>query len=59
LSDAQVRDIARYVTQDIQNPQNPGGLGLGGLGPVAEGFIGLALGVGLLMLAAFWVGDRQ
>lgn len=59
LSDAQVRDITKYVTQEIQSPQNPGGLGLGGLGPVAEGFIGLALGVGLLMLAAFWVGDRQ
>ena len=59
LSDEQVRDITRYVTENIQNPENPGGLGLGGLGPVAEGFIGLALGVGLLMLAAFWVGDRQ
>ncbi len=59
LSDAQVRDIVAYVTEYIQHPKNPGGLGLGGLGPVAEGFIGLALGVGLLCLAAFWVGERQ
>lgn len=59
LSDAQVRDIVQYVKSDIQAPQNPGGLGLGGLGPVAEGFVGLALGVGLLALAGFWVGERQ
>jgi len=59
LSDRQVRDIVKYVTGYIQHPKNPGGLGLGGLGPVAEGFVGLALGVGLLCLAAFWVGERQ
>jgi ubiquinol-cytochrome c reductase cytochrome c subunit len=59
LSDAQVRDIVDYVTKYIQHPDNPGGLGLGGLGPVGEGFVGLALGVGLLCLAAFWVGDRS
>ena len=59
LSDSQVRDIVAYVTEYIQHPANPGGLGLGGLGPVAEGFIGLSLGVGLLALAGFWVGERQ
>lgn len=59
LSDRQVRDIVKYVTNYIEHPENPGGLGLGGLGPVAEGFVGLALGVGLLCLAAFWVGERQ
>ena len=58
LSDAQVRNVVAYVTGSIQHPNNPGGLGLGGLGPVAEGFIGLALGVGLLALIAFWIGDR-
>jgi len=31
LSDYQVRDIVAYVTGEIQHPQNPGGLGLGGL----------------------------
>jgi ubiquinol-cytochrome c reductase cytochrome c subunit len=59
LSDYQVRDIVKFVTSKIEHPQNPGGLGLGGLGPVAEGFIGLALGVGLLALVGFWVGERQ
>lgn len=59
LTDEQVRDIVKYVTGYIEHPRNPGGLGLGGIGPVAEGFVGLALGVGLLCLVAFWVGDRS
>jgi len=59
LSDYQVADIVKYVTMDIQHPQNPGGFGLGGLGPVAEGFVGLALGVGILALIGFWVGERS
>lgn len=59
LSDYQVNDIVKYVTTEIQHPNNPGGFGLGGLGPVAEGFVGLALGVGLLALVGYWVGERQ
>ncbi|HEY5092356.1 MAG TPA: c-type cytochrome [Acidimicrobiales bacterium] len=59
LSDYQVNDIVKYVTTEIQHPNNPGGFGLGGLGPVAEGFVGLALGVGVLALVGFWVGERD
>lgn len=59
LSDQQLRDVVDYVVRKIQHPENPGGLGLGGIGPVGEGFIGLALGVGLLALVGFWVGDRS
>ena len=59
MTDAQLRDVVGYVVHKIQHPENPGGLGLGGLGPVAEGFVGLALGVGLLAIVAFWVGDRS
>lgn len=58
LTDAQVRNIVAYVTEKIQHPTNPGGFGLGGIGPVTEGFIGLLLGVGLLALITFWIGDR-
>jgi ubiquinol-cytochrome c reductase cytochrome c subunit len=58
LSQSQVDAIVKYVTQGIQRPDNAGGFSLGGIGPVAEGFIGLLIGVGLLMLAAFWIGDR-
>ncbi len=58
LSDAQVRDIVAYVTEKIQHPSNGGGFGLGGVGPVTEGFVALLFGVGGLVLVAFWIGDR-
>jgi hypothetical protein len=58
ISPAQVVDIVGYVVKDIQHPESPGGLSLGGVGPVAEGFVGLFVGVGACLLAAFWVGDR-
>ena len=59
LTDAQMKDVVAYVVRKIEHPQNPGGVGLGGLGPVGEGFVGLALGVGLLALIGFWIGDRS
>jgi ubiquinol-cytochrome c reductase cytochrome c subunit len=58
MSDAQVRDVTAYVTQYIQKPTNPGGFGLGGIGPVAEGFVALLFGVGGLMLVCYWIGER-
>jgi ubiquinol-cytochrome c reductase cytochrome c subunit len=59
LSDAQVRDVVAYVTERVQKPPNPGGLALGGVGPVAEGFVALLLGVGALALICFWIGERS
>ncbi len=59
LSDAQVRDIVSYVTGRIQHPTNPGGFALGGVGPVAEGFVALLIGVGGLALICFWIGERS
>ena len=59
LSDAQVRDIVAYVTGRLQHPTNPGGFALGGVGPVAEGFVALLLGVGGLALICFWIGERS
>lgn len=59
LTAAQVRDVVAYVASDIGHPNNAGGIGLGGNGPVAEGFIGLFIGVGACLLFALWVGDRS
>lgn len=59
LSDQQVADIVAYVIGPIQHPNNRGGVFLGGIGPVAEGFVGLLVGVGGLMLIAFWIGERS
>jgi ubiquinol-cytochrome c reductase cytochrome c subunit len=59
ITDPQARDVAAYVHEVIQHPDDRGGAGLGGIGPVGEGFVGLLVGVGLLMLAGFWLGDRS
>jgi len=59
LSDSQVRDIVAYVTEHIKHPTDPGGAGLGGVGPVAEGFVALLFGVGGFMLVCYWIGDRS
>jgi ubiquinol-cytochrome c reductase cytochrome c subunit len=59
LTDAQVADITSYVTGRLQHPQNPGGFSLGGVGPVAEGFVALLIGVGGLALICFWIGERS
>ena len=58
ITNTEARDIAAYVHGVIQHPSNPGGIGLGGIGPVGEGFIGLLVGVGVLMLVCFWIGER-
>jgi ubiquinol-cytochrome c reductase cytochrome c subunit len=58
ITNTEARDIASYVHSVIQHPSDPGGVGLGGIGPVGEGFVGLLIGVGALMLVAFWIGDR-
>jgi ubiquinol-cytochrome c reductase cytochrome c subunit len=58
ISNQQALDVALYVTKYIKTPTNIGGIGLGGVGPVAEGFVGLFVGVGVCLLAAYWVGDR-
>ena len=59
LTDRQVTDIVSYVTGRIQHPTNPGGAALGGVGPVAEGFVALLIGVGGLALICFWIGERS
>jgi ubiquinol-cytochrome c reductase cytochrome c subunit len=58
ITNTEARDIASYVHTVIQHPSDPGGVGLGGIGPVGEGFVGLLVGVGLLMLICFWIGER-
>jgi ubiquinol-cytochrome c reductase cytochrome c subunit len=57
LSDQQASDIAAYV-QYLRRPKNRGGLGLGHIGPIAEGFVGWVVGMGLLLLATRLIGTR-
>lgn len=57
ISNQQANDIAKYVTY-LHHPNDRGGAGLGHVGPVTEGFIGILIGLGGLMLVIFWMGDR-
>ena len=59
LTKSQINDVVAYVTTGIQKSNDAGGLALGGVGPVAEGFIGLFVGVGACMIVGLWIGDRN
>lgn len=52
------RSIIKYVT-DTRAQVNPGGNGLGRIGPVSEGLVAWIAGIGLLILAALWITARQ
>jgi ubiquinol-cytochrome c reductase cytochrome c subunit len=58
LSDSDVNDVVRYV-RFLQKPPDPGGVGLGHVGPVTEGFLAIVVGLGVLILAAYWIGIRS
>jgi ubiquinol-cytochrome c reductase cytochrome c subunit len=51
------RDIIAYIVA-LQQSKDPGGLGLGRLGPVSEGLWGWIIGIGLLVAVAVWIGSR-
>lgn len=57
LNQQQMSAIAQYV-QYLHKPANPGGLGISHFGPVAEGFIAILVGGGLLLFAARMIGTR-
>jgi ubiquinol-cytochrome c reductase cytochrome c subunit len=52
------RAIIAYVTQTRAEP-NPGGSGLGRVGPVAEGLAGWLVGIGLIVVAAMWITAKK
>lgn len=57
FSDQEVDDLAAYVLGVAQEPDDAGGLGIGHIGPVTEGFVaGLALVGAVLVLR--WIGTR-
>jgi ubiquinol-cytochrome c reductase cytochrome c subunit len=54
----EANDLAAYV-QYLQDPDDRGGLSLGRVGPVTEGFIALLVGLGGLCLVGVWIVGRQ
>ncbi|MFJ5223897.1 c-type cytochrome [Streptomyces sp. NPDC088400] len=56
MPEQQKRDIIAYVKAvNGDETESPGGLSLGGLGPVSEGLFAWIFGLGALIAAAVWV----
>lgn len=53
----QVDSIVSYVLY-LQAPRNPGGAPIGGIGPVAEGFLGWVAGLGVLLIGVRLIGTK-
>ncbi len=51
------RDIIAYLAAQEQG--SPGGAALGSIGPVAEGLWAWVVGIGLLIVAAVWIGAKS
>ncbi|WP_062212385.1 cytochrome bc1 complex diheme cytochrome c subunit [Demequina oxidasica] len=51
------RDVIAYLEE--QRQPSPGGLKLGAIGPVAEGFWAWLVGIGLIIASTVWVGARS
>jgi ubiquinol-cytochrome c reductase cytochrome c subunit len=57
LTPHDINSIIRYI-QFLRNPHDPGGNGLGHLGPVPEGLVIWLLGIGALAGVCLWIGGR-
>ncbi len=52
------KDIIAFV-KDAKESPNPGGFGLGGLGPVSEGMLMWFVGIIVMIAFAMWIGTRS
>ena len=57
LTPEEKRAVVNYV-QTIQEQADPGGAGIGRIGPVGEGLVIWVVGVGALMFGIFWMGSK-
>nr|WP_204332591.1 cytochrome c [Geodermatophilus sabuli] len=57
LTPDEKRAIINYV-QTIDNQADPGGAGVGRMGPVAEGLVIWVVGIGVLLFGIFWMGSK-
>jgi ubiquinol-cytochrome c reductase cytochrome c subunit len=57
LTPEEKRSIINYV-QTIKAQADPGGAGIGRIGPVSEGLVIWVVGIGALMFGIFWMGSK-
>lgn len=58
LTPEELNSLARYILVVLQAPQDPGGLSLGHIGPVAEGFVAVFVLLPLMVLVIRWLGKK-
>jgi len=58
LDDEQLASVVRYV-EYLRRPNDRGGLGLGHLGPIPEGFVAWVVGLGAMLMAVRWIGTKD
>ena len=58
LDDEQLASVVRYV-EYLRHPDDRGGLGLGHLGPIPEGFVAWVFGLGAMLMAVRWIGTKD
>jgi ubiquinol-cytochrome c reductase cytochrome c subunit len=58
MNDADRQAIIAYVRY-LRTAPTPGGAPIGGIGPVAEGFVAVVIGLSALVLVAVFVGRRS
>ena len=58
LDDEQLQSVVRYV-EYLRHPDDRGGLGLGHLGPIPEGFVAWVFGLGAMLVAVRWIGTKD
>jgi ubiquinol-cytochrome c reductase cytochrome c subunit len=57
ITDEELDSLVRYVRY-LEDPDDRGGIALGRLGPIPEGFLVWVLGMGLLIVVCTWIGGR-
>jgi ubiquinol-cytochrome c reductase cytochrome c subunit len=57
ITPSQKLAIINYI-RDLKSMPNPGGAGLGRVGPVSEGVVGWLVGIGVLVLFTMWIGSK-
>ncbi|MEU0536883.1 cytochrome bc1 complex diheme cytochrome c subunit [Amycolatopsis tolypomycina] len=58
LSPEEKKDIVAYVKSVSDGNNDPGGAGLGGVGPASEGVIAFIVGIAALIGVTLWIGSK-
>jgi ubiquinol-cytochrome c reductase cytochrome c subunit len=58
LTSDEKRSIINYV-QTIKGMEDPGGAGIGRIGPVSEGLVIWVVGIGAMLFGVYWIGTKS